>query len=383
MSPQMQSLTFTPGNPTKFVAVRSFELGVSGMKLSAGMEVEFDGTMLTVPGYAAMQMPTFRGAIKAGWVVRPGEYDANTLARPVPAPLRVGKAVSGNPRDPQERREVSTAAVEAEEREVGNVQAHARSVRASNTGSKKAISVEEQDARPVGRALRTPARQVTNLQETSIHEAVRKAESVKIEPGVGISREEMLAQMNPEARAAYLAEIEARRSLHYVDDNAGTPQVVSQVRTVASSQKEGITVRNSVGNGLDVGDLAGLDTPSKNQVEVIESEGIKFTTTNGRLKPASESGPASGEVLRPAEVRHAAVASEARQLAPEDVRRRVAKLMCADFPDNYVFDAPERKKIARLQADYDDRPDVIRAVFAAESDVMKTHLLEAFPEVFA
>lgn len=368
MSPQIQSLlTFTPGTPTKLVAVKSFELGINGVKLSAGMEVEFDGTTLTVPGYPSMQMPTFRGAIKAGWLVRPGDYDASVPHRPVSAPLRVGKAVSGNPRDAQERRTVSTAAVEAEEREVGNVQNHASSVRANNTANhRRPANVEEQDARPVGRTLRTPAKQVTNLQETSVHEAVRRAESVKIEPGVGITREEMIAQMDPVSAANYLAEIEARRSLHYTDDTAGAPQVVSQVRTAATVQKEGFTVRNSVGNGIDIGDVSGLDTASKDQVQVVESEGMRFTTTNGPKKE-----------IRPIEV------SKAELKATEDVRRRVAKAMCADFPDNYVFDDPERKKIARLQADYDDRPDVIRAVFAAESDVMKTRLLEAFPEVFA
>jgi hypothetical protein len=60
----------------------------------------------------------------------------------------------------------------------------------------------------------------------------------------------------------------------------------------------------------------------------------------------------------------------------------VAKAMCADFPPNYDFAAPAKKRVARLQADFEDRPDVIRAAFAAENDEVKQLLVNEFPQAF-
>ena len=65
-----------------------------------------------------------------------------------------------------------------------------------------------------------------------------------------------------------------------------------------------------------------------------------------------------------------------------DPRRVIAKTICQDFPDNYDFEATVRKKIARIQADFEDRVDILRAVYAAENDEMKARLLEEFPEAF-
>ena len=58
----------------------------------------------------------------------------------------------------------------------------------------------------------------------------------------------------------------------------------------------------------------------------------------------------------------------------------IAKAVCADFPDNYDFAVPVKKRMARLQADYENRPDVLRAVFAAEGDEMKSILMQEFPQ---
>ena len=67
----------------------------------------------------------------------------------------------------------------------------------------------------------------------------------------------------------------------------------------------------------------------------------------------------------------------------DDQARTIAKAICPDFPDNYVFTDPIRKKIARLQADYEDRPDVIKAVAAADTDPeVRARLIEEFPGAF-
>ena len=64
-----------------------------------------------------------------------------------------------------------------------------------------------------------------------------------------------------------------------------------------------------------------------------------------------------------------------------DARLKFARQLCPDFPVNYDFATNPRKKLARLQADYEERSDVIRAVFAAESDDFKAVLLREFQTV--
>lgn len=65
-----------------------------------------------------------------------------------------------------------------------------------------------------------------------------------------------------------------------------------------------------------------------------------------------------------------------------DARKVVAKALCQDFPDTYDFGQQWKKRLANIRFNFEDRPDVIRAIFAAESDDFKKVLLAEFPEVF-
>ncbi len=357
MSTQMQ---YQAGNPQKYNATRSFALGTSGITVQQGDELMFDGTHVTYAGLNPVLFPQLRGAIKTGWVVPAAQYDPLDLSASVPRPagVQLRNAQGGNPMDTPKRAPVVTT--DAEEREVGNVDAHARGVKDRNNqrpGQRTAAIVEPQEGVPV-RSLTTPARRTTNLEQTSAAEAIRQAESVKVQPGQGRSREEMLASMSEEERAEYQAQIESRRS-SYVDT---TPAVVGRVASSPQAQqKEGFNITNHVGGGVETFDASGSD--GKNEESVAEAEGIRFSNTNvGRPKPAA--APSSN--------------------GSTDHRRKIAKSICPDFPDNYVFEDPPRKKIARLQADYEDRPDVIRAVAAAETDdEVKRRLVEEFPEAFS
>jgi hypothetical protein len=123
--------------------------------------------------------------------------------------------------------------------------------------------------------------------------------------------------------------------------------------------------KTTVGGGVEVADPVGMSGKPKEGVTV--EDGMTFRTTNGpeqgvQPHPRSQVQPDMG--------------------GTEDARRKVAKAICSDFPTTYDFGQPAKKKLARLQADFEDRPDVIRAVFAAESDDMKAKLVNEFPQVF-
>lgn len=78
------------------------------------------------------------------------------------------------------------------------------------------------------------------------------------------------------------------------------------------------------------------------------------------------------------------VASASADKVSTSLQRKIALAVCPDFPENYDFAAPLKKRMARLRADFEDRPDVILAVAAAEMDPeMKAALITEFPEVFS
>jgi hypothetical protein len=161
--------------------------------------------------------------------------------------------------------------------------------------------------------------------------------------------------MTPEQRAEYANEL-AGRAAAYDPEAAG--QIVAQIESGPKTvEREGMKVANEVGGGTAIADLGG--TGAQPETEVVVEEGVKFTRTKSPKKPE----PAGNGDTEQARV--------------------IAKAICPDFPDNYVFSNPVRQKIARLEADYGDRPDIIRAVAAADTDPeVRAKLLQAFPEAF-
>ena len=379
--PNVNQIAFRAGQSQHFIAARTFTLGKSGVSVPKGSDLMYDGTTAEFGG-ATYPVPELRGAVKAGWLVLAAAYDENDFEaeRPRAANIQVRKAEGGNP---LERPSMSAmpAATESDEREVGNTRSHARAVTSRNQGHRPGSPIsanpgataEMQDGVPV-RSLKTAAgerakRERTVLTADSFGTQMRAAESVRIDPGQGITQEEMLERMDQSAREEYLAQVESRKA-QYVDT---APVVVAPIVSREPTRKEaGMTSKVSTGRGAsDVFDAQGHD-PGKAKVETFEQDGIKFTTTNGSSRKEQPS-PRSAEAQKPVMLKDNSA----------DVRRMVAKQLCPDFPDNYKFDLPARKKLARLQADYEDRPDVIRAVFAAESDDFKAMLMAEFPQAFS
>lgn len=374
------AIQFRRGEKQSFIATRSFSLG-TGVNIQKGQEVLFDGATANVDGddFAA---PNLRGALKAGWLILAENFDAmdDTAERPVSANIQVHHPTQGgNPMDLRSRTNgrTSMTTTESDEREVGSVQTHAQRARTANQGYRRGQPVnvgmvESQDGVPV-RTLKTPAggramQQRTVLTAGSVGQAMRDTE-VTIDAGRGMTQEEMLERMTPDDRDAYLAE-KAGLKAQYVDEPA---RVVGRVASKkATEQKDGFTTKLSTGGGIETADLSGMDTGKAVQATMVV-EGMTFQTTNGP-KQGVQQHPRQEEtkVSRPVLVE-----------ASADIRRKVAKTLCPDFPDNYRFELDPKKKLARLQADYEDRLDVLQAVFAAEGDEFKAILVREFPQAFA
>lgn len=410
-------IQFRVGQMLEFITTRPFTLGSTGIQVRNGTVILFDGTNAEVDG-AKYTLPFLRGAVKAGWLVLVEEYDPENpaYAQRARANIQVREAKGGNPLDPKPRTIIATT--ESDEREVGNTRQHAERTAAANKSyvrgqtvngvqpgqmvrtQRGMMVVEEQDGIELDRKLSTPAgersKERIDLTTDKAAQAMRTAQTAMVRPGQGITEEEMLDRMSPEEQEEYLARKDAIRSQYVADSPAptqalprpATTRVVARVQSSRGGEHEGMSFRNSVGStGSSVGDasdgeIVGRVHDEDAQEQVIEQEGITFRTSGLKKSPVKKVDQ-DEFVPQRAQVR-VAVSAEPPPPVPAnlDVRRQVAKMVCPEFPENYDFTLSPKKKLARLQADYEDRHDILRAVYAAESDDMKALLLQEFPQAF-
>lgn len=428
MEPQTQ-IRFTPGRMDRFISTRGFTLGGTNMSVYEGMEILFDGTNVELNG-SRFVLPTLRGAIKMGWIVPADQYDPD--AGPGIAPsanigVRSANDLGQNPLSPAKRNAIVT--IESDERIVmsrsdRNQVAQQRTSEARQTQSRTAFVARGSSSElvggsefgvEVGRAFQTSAKTGMQLSPNNVGTAIRDAELVKIQPGEGISEEELLSKMSADERAQYVAEKEARKgdiqsrtpgyvpppvsttnlaSMNQMGTRSAQPQArvvaassspaVGRVATTQSKVQDGISVNLSVGGGVDTFDASG--TTERAKESVVEQEGMIFRNTNGPKtgfgqKPVrSEPEPEIQTSMLPGDATPAQSRIESDGTA--DYRRMVAKSLCADFPTDYNFSAHWKKRLAMIRLNYEDRSDIIRAIFAAESDEFKKLIIEEFPDAF-
>lgn len=378
----MDQITYRAGDLRNYIATRGFALGSTGLQISKGMELQFDGTKVVVDG-SEVSMPQLRGAIRSGWLVLAEDFDADDreAERPQAANIQVRHPTQGgNPFEGKTPTKKVAVVAEADEREVGNTSNHAAAARQANANYRLGQplrneiggSVEMQDGVPVRRLKTAAGERAKNsrtvLTAENLGSEIRKAENIQIEAGAGLTESDYLERMSDEERSEYLAKKEAARAKY--TDVTPVAKTVGKVKKAKTETREGITAQMKTGGGIETADP--IDPGDKASVTERVEDGIVFKNTNGPKKNGADPHPRSEEAQKPVMLKDGTA----------DARLKVAKALCKDFPTNYQFDMPDRKKLARLAADYDDREDVLRAVFAAESDTFKAKLIEEFPHIF-
>lgn len=386
-------IKFKSGVMLAFTVKKSFALGATGMQLTYGSEVSFDGTTVEYNGERFVH-PQLRGAVKTGWLVLTEDYSEDDVYIPVSANVQVRPAIEKpgtNPLSPPTRSAIT--AVQNDERIVGNSTQHAAQTRTQNAQIKSAKAgqrvvvasagsvrtkngmevIEDQSGVVVNRAIKTKARQTMELSPDNVGAAISEANKVKIDAGVGMSEEEMLSRMTEEQQEEYLSEKATRRA-EVVSRNPHTanlayePRVVGKVKTAKVMHSEGFDATLTTGGGTAITDLS--DSTAKATVSETYVEGIRVTNTNG---------PKRDHIVQPA---RQDTQPRITKDGTEEWRRRIAKALCPDFPSDYNFADHWKRRLAMIRLNYETRADVIQAIFAAESDDFKAQLLEEFPEVF-
>ena len=422
-------IRYRPGQMEKYITTKSFELGNTGQKVLDGMEILFDGTNAELNG-TRMVLPTLRGAIRLGWLVPEDQYDPDALAGPnISANIgfRPANDLGQNPLSPPKR--VAAAVVESDERVVMSrgertAAAQQQTIQARAHQGRAGAFVARGNAPEVGgsefgvevnRIIQTPAKSSLQVTPNTVGAAISQANQIKIQPGQGVTEEELLAQMTEDEREAHQAAKESRkadvltRTVGYVPPPAQTTnlarnnQVPSkreaaprtmiaseprQVARIASSVQskttEGISVGVTTGGGTEVFDASGSDGVP--QQSVVTAEGMTFRNTNGPKRGF----PGVAPVVQPEKATPPSREEDYPEEQPShierdgtaDARRMTAKMVCSEFPNSYDFNDHWKRRLAMIRLNFEDRFDVIRAVFAAESDDFKKLLLEEFPEAF-
>jgi len=395
-------IRFVPGQLLSFVSTRKFALGATGIDILEGMEVLFDGSTVEVNGLR-FNVPQLRGSLKLGWLVPVDEYDPEAPIEPrMSANIQVRAAVTSTQSltVPPVRAPIVTT--ESDERVVmtkGQRSAAANqataAVRQQQTqqrgggvarsfGGAEGVDVGGAEfGVPVTRSLLTPAKAVTSVTRESVGQAIMAADKVKVQPGQGLTEDQMLASMTDEQREEYLAKKESARAVvtARVNPNYSGPatsqvqatsanRVIGRVRTARTQTSEGVTAKVSTGGGTEVFDASGYSEPA--QKSTIEVEGMRFTNTNGPKRGVAMETSTEEQVV-----------SKIEKDGTADARKRIAKALCPDFPEDYGFSDHWKRRLATIRLKYESNHSVIRAIFAAESDDFKKVLLEEFPDSFA
>lgn len=361
----MEQIRFKSGEFQDFTATRTFAMGSTDVRITKGSELGFDGTRVNYGG-DQYTFPQLRSAVSLGWVVPSNEYEEGSAAynRPISANIMVGSAVPGTSGD-----KAMLTSTESDERIVMSTAQHAQDTRVQNRVAAQvkhgSASPQLDDGVPV-RTIKTPARQRTSLTAETAGDSLRKAEKLQVTMSQGPTAADMMARMSEDQREEYLAKKAAHRrevpgEAEFVERN-----MVSKVKNTNAKKgtSEGITAEMTYGGGVETYDAGGGDVAGK--VDVTEENGIKFTNTNGPKRGRMKYGaPVQASVVQP------------------DFRYKVALSLCPEFPLAYDFRMSVEDKLRFLRASYAQRPDVLMACYAAESDEVKAALQREFPQAFA
>lgn len=342
----MEQVRYKAGQFVTYTATRSFNAvdrpGEGMLLIDRGEEVQFDGYILKYGGedYKAANL---KAAVKAAWLVPEG---ADTEETVTVAPRRPGSFGSGAATvDSDERIVLSqserTAGVRTVNRQVGR---HQIIVEGGDEGTIVASGGFKVKG---GSARNAPPVDMSSLEAARELQALNfpKREGVQ-----GVSQDEYLDRMDPAEREEYLEKLESRR--------AGI------IANLPENERKKATRKK----------VAAPQAPEQQlREQTTYAGGIKFTTTGIDSKHIVK------EAQAPAQERSETKIEKDGTL---DARKKIAKALCSDFPDTYDFSQQWKKRLANIRFNFEDRPDVIQAIFAAESDDFKKVLLAEFPETF-
>lgn len=324
-----------------YTATRKFSVAGLDSPIQPGTVIEFDGMNAKIDG-EAQTLPTLRGAIKAKWLVLSDDVVEGAVVVAPKANMQFRAAQQPREGQPSQAAPKRSAypVITSDERVV-----HSKS--ASSVSDNQGTYGTVADGVQVSRTFKTPSKlDKTDMTSSAVSDINQATKNLVIDPGQGRSQEELLAQMTEGDREEYLAKKAAIRERY--EAAAHGP-----VKAPKRAPTPGVTVTSSGGgigfsetHGVVVGSVASTENPSEPLMSREASSGFVKDGT-------------------------------------ADTRKRVAKALCSDFPDNYNFDDHWKRRMAHIQFMFAERPDIIRAIFAAESDEFKRALMSEFPNAFS
>ncbi len=369
----MSELQQQSDNRVRYVCAHTFRINETVI-IKLGDVVEYDETYLYRKNQKPIEAPNLKQVLNLGWLVLPDAVGQAAQANH--APIMVTPTVTGNVAPGASgkiKQPMKFAHVQDEQRYSLDRTASIKSVRPSTQRPLTASSSGGAGPGERGQVdtddipLKVPARSTVSLF-TDAGALTAELGSVTIDPRKGVSVEELLDNLSPEERIRREYELEKQ-------------QIKVRARANTPEEREAQTIREETVklHAKMLAKLASLqDGQQQPQPAVFsEVEGISFATTgipSAAVAAVAQQQPVSE---RPKAV---PVEPKSRKAVDPGVKSLIAKSVLPTFPfEQYNFADTDRKKLARIDLDFEDKFDILRAIYAAEDDVIREHIADNYP----
>lgn len=360
--------------------------GPQNMDIQSGDAFEYDGSIVKYAG-AEFPQPGVRGAIRDGWATldEEGAVPATFIAdRPVAKSQSVNKDLSRIQRHERKTLESSDldedVVLEVGDRKAardprtgrGHVTKSDNRRKDPNTGrilDVHASDIDEQDAVPISR-IKSPthmkvdvlaqphvARDIENRDHKQGfgRAAIRKASGPQT-----IEREGVIIRTNVGSVSS---------DVHMSDENDEGVEVGRVRRTDKGVYKEGVTVRDTSGNGR-----------SRQEAPPARQAAKRPAPAPAKAAPKKAAPPAKAAPKPAAKAAPPAKAAPAVEGASPKLKK--AMRICPEFPSDWNFFGKPEDKLARIKQ-LKPTPALLDAVHSTDSPAMQRALEKHFPQHFA
>lgn len=352
----------------KYICTKTFRVR-EDIIIKLNDPVEFDGTYLYLKNLKPIEAPNLHHVITdKGWLVLEEEYEGAT--RPASAPIMVTPATTGNVAPGMSggmKQPMKFQHFQDEQKYALDRTASIKSLRPinhnqftqSSAGSAQGGEMNVDNSIQ----LKVPSKSAGDPFSGQLKSELS---DVQITPRKGTSQEELLAQLSPRDKLRREYEL-AKQSVMVKVRAASNPHEAE----AQAMREENMRLHEQFKERL-----------AQMESGHVEAEGITFrnTTASGSI-PVSDPVafvPTPVVAERPKAV---PVAAKARKSVDPAVKTLIAKSVLPEFPfDSYDFAAPDHKKLARIDLDFDTRFDVLKAIYAAEDDHIRGHIAENYPD---
>jgi len=316
-----------------YVAKVGFTIGDTEQKIEAGTRIVFDGYRAEIEGEPAVVLPRLKTVIKAGWLAPEGGSEPSY--HPQSADMQVS-AATPNKKDSKFQTVVSAV----DEQIVGSF----RNRQALHDRAKEQATGRD----PVGIEVDEEMGEIAQVRTIGKRNVGREGEVT----GRTLVAKETLSAVN--------------REIKDIEDVQGEAKTTSVMQEGIVFKQENISPKAAGARETD-GKQSQMIATSEDAIEVgsVHDRNREVNVEVEVDSDDSDDTPRRG-----------------RKPKIDDMLVATVKKMCPEFPESWDFYASTKDKTESIK-EFSEKPDIIRAIFLAETDTFKRVIRQSYPEALS